>query len=76
MEAIHLDEATALGAALLGGVGAGVFPDHAAAGQAVKRDLVSWQPDAERAALFSRLYETGFRRLPGMITELAPALGD
>ena len=76
IEAIHLDEATALGAALLGGVGAGVFPDHATAGQAVKRDLVPWQPDAERAAIYSRLYETGFRRLPGMITELAPALGE
>jgi xylulokinase len=74
VEGIHLDEATALGAALLGGVGAGVFPDHAAAGAAVQRELVAWHPDPDRAAAYSRVYASGFRRLPGMIADLASAL--
>jgi xylulokinase len=74
MEGIHLDEATALGAALLGGVGAGLFRDHAEAGAAVVRDLVRWEPDPARTAVYARMFEEGYRKLPGMIARLAPAL--
>jgi xylulokinase len=49
-------EAACLGAALLAGVGAGLYPDAVHAAEAVFRPLRTYQPDPERAALYGQRY--------------------
>jgi xylulokinase len=49
-------EAACLGAALLGGVGAGVYADAAQAVTQVLHLTRTYQPDPERAARYERLY--------------------
>jgi sugar (pentulose or hexulose) kinase len=73
MEAAGIREATALGAALLAGIGTGIYADHAAAAAAVKRDLVPWQPSS-LAPTYARVYERAYRALPALIAAVAPAL--
>ncbi|MBN9023623.1 MAG: hypothetical protein J0H08_16360, partial [Rhizobiales bacterium] len=75
MEAADIREATSLGAALLAGVGAGVYADHAAAAAAVARDLVPWEP-SPLSRTYARVYEAGFRALPGLIAAVAPVLAE
>jgi xylulokinase len=74
VEGLRLEEATALGAALLAGVGAGIYPDCDAATAVVARDLETWMPTAELAATYSDVFEHGFQRLPRLISEIAVAL--
>jgi xylulokinase len=74
IEVVRLEEATALGAALLAGVGGGLFADHAAAADAVTRDLQTWQPEPGLAATYADVFEHGFRLLPRLIGEVSPAL--
>ena len=74
VEGLRLEEATALGAALLAGVGAGVYPDHDTAAAVVARELETWVPSLELAATYSEVFEHGFRRLPRLIGDVAPAL--
>jgi xylulokinase len=76
MVGVRLTEATALGAALLAGVGAGVYRDHAAAAAAVDRDLQDWAPDPDLAAVYADVYEGAFRLAPRFISQLAPVLRD
>ncbi len=71
---VRLKEATALGAALLAGVGATVYRDHAEAAAAVDRDLEPWEPDAHLAAVYAEVYEQAFRLAPRFIERLAPVL--
>jgi xylulokinase len=74
MIGVHVAEATGVGAALLAGVGAGVYRDHAAAAAAVQRDLEPWTPDDRLAGLYGDIYERAFRRAPSFIRELTPVL--
>ncbi len=74
IEAVRLDEATALGAALLAGVGCGLYPDHGAAGDAVEREIRTWAPTPKLAATYGDVFEHGFQRLPQLVGEVAPAL--
>jgi xylulokinase len=46
VEGVQIEEATALGAALLAGVGSGVYSDCGAAADAVTRELEPWVSDA------------------------------
>ena len=73
IEAADLREATALGAALLAGVGAGLYADHAAAAAAVRREPVTWTPSA-LAPTYARVYEEAYARLPGLVADVAPVL--
>src|SRR5690606_16929788 len=66
LEAADIREATALGAALLAGVGAGFYADHAAAAAAVRREPTRWEPSA-LAPTYGRVYEEAYGRLPGLI---------
>lgn len=75
MEAAEIHEATALGAALLAGVGAGIYRDHAAAAGAVRRDVVPWEP-SDLAPTYARVYEKAFRLLPDLIAAVAPVLDE
>lgn len=56
---VELAEATSLGAALLSGVGAGLFPDAATAAASVELATETVEPDHERVAD----YDARFRRL-------------
>ena len=71
---LRMVEATALGAALLAGVGAGVFRDHAAAASAIDRGTERWDPDPQRAATYTEVYEHAFRHVPQFLREVAPSL--
>jgi xylulokinase len=63
IQAVALPHATAVGAALLAGVGAGVFADHAAAAAASPVELRQWSPDPRRAAGYTRAYENAYMPL-------------
>jgi xylulokinase len=51
-------EAACLGAALLAGVGAGVYPDAVQAGASVFKPARTFLPDPERVALYDQRYAT------------------
>ena len=74
IEGLRLEEATALGAALLAGVGAGLYPDHDAAAAVVARELETWVPTPELAKTYSDVFERGFRQLPRLIGAIGPTL--
>jgi xylulokinase len=74
VEGLRVPEVTALGAALLAGVGAGVYSDCGAAADSVERALETWLPEPQLASVYGEVFEHGFRRLPRMIGELAPIL--
>ncbi|HEV8339474.1 MAG TPA: xylulokinase [bacterium] len=67
-------EGAAYGAALLAGVGAGVFPTVQAACAATVRVASGTRPDPERAALYDRLYRT-YRDLYPALSSSFHALG-
>jgi xylulokinase len=59
----EIGEPAATGAALLAGVGAGLFADARAAAACLVYPKKTIFPDPERAAWYERLYETGYRPL-------------
>jgi xylulokinase len=63
MDIVSVDEATALGAALLGGVGAGLFTGPAAAAAAVRYQCVTVEPDQTLAPFYRRRFEEIFQPL-------------
>lgn len=72
LEALAMPEATLLGAALLGGVGAGVFPDeeHALlARPEIKGER--YTPDPDRHQAYQELYERGYLPLQQPLRDLA-----
>lgn len=73
IEVIDLPEAAALGAAVLAGVGAGVYPSHAAGAAAVVPTGRLVRPDPQRGEAYRRLYDI-WRRLPDGVGPLAKAL--
>jgi xylulokinase len=74
IETVRLEEATALGAALLAGTGCGIYRDHAAAGAAVEQELEPWVPTPALAATYTDVFQHGFRRLPALVGEVATVL--
>jgi len=62
-------EATALGAALLGGLAAGLWPDLDVALTCIEQKVDIVAPDAEWIDRYARLYETVYR---GLYPALAP----
>lgn len=76
IESVHLPDATAVGAALLAGVGAQCFQDHHQASGAVSPQLgvTMWEPDPERAATYDEVFITVYRRLPGALHDLSHAI--
>ena len=73
IEVIDLPEAAALGAAVLAGVGAGVYPSHAAGAAAVAPSGTVVRPDPGRQEAYRGLYEV-WLRLPDLVGPLARAL--
>jgi xylulokinase len=60
---LRLDEATALGAAMLGGMAAGVYASTEEAIAAVRRDDEVIEPDTDVVALYDTIFEDVYRHL-------------
>ena len=60
IHAVTLDEPTALGAALVAGVGAGVFTSHADSTRDLVVPLEAWIPDPARRELYDRVFHEGY----------------
>jgi xylulokinase len=67
-------EATGLGAALLGGIAAGVWPDMDAAQAAIAQPRHIVTPDPAWVARYEELYQTVYRRFYASIAPLSHAL--
>ncbi len=67
IEVVRLREATAQGAALLAGVGAGVYPSHHAAASTPKTEIEDVYPDPARTATYRTVFDRAYMNL-------APAL--
>ncbi|HEY9348298.1 MAG TPA: hypothetical protein VIQ53_23425, partial [Inquilinus sp.] len=67
-------EATALGAALLGGVAAGLWPDLDAALAAIDQRHHTVEPDPGLAERYDALHRSVFERLHATLTPLNHAL--
>jgi xylulokinase len=68
-ESVDIEEPTALGAALLAGVGIGLFADHQAAGAALSLNLATVQPDQARAMVYERVYRDAYLKLPAALAD-------
>ena len=77
-QVVAAGEPAALGAAVLGGVGAGVYPDHGAGAAAVASACLGSgpcvAPDPELAEAYRGLYERVWLRLPDQLGPLAAGL--
>ena len=69
-----LAESSATGAALLAGLGVGVFATPAAAVASLRSERTVLVPDAARAAWYTRLYEQAYRPLYATLRETHHAL--
>ena len=76
VEAVSVDEATLHGAALLAGVGAGIFDSIAEAQEAVELPIRSFEPDAGALDRYAELYEGVFLRLPAATADATRALAE
>ncbi|MBL8155395.1 MAG: carbohydrate kinase [Anaerolineae bacterium] len=59
----QISDATCLGAAMLGGIGAGIYPDVGAALAALRRDVRVLEPEAAQAEHYEAIYQQVFRGL-------------
>jgi len=67
-------EATALGAALLGGLAAGLWPDLATALGAIEQEQHVIEPDREWVACYDTFFEAIYRRLYATLAPVSHAL--
>lgn len=67
-EALETEELTLLGAALLAGVGAGVYENLAEAQRAVSHHARVFEPHPGRHERYTAHFERGFRLLPGELS--------
>jgi xylulokinase len=67
IEAVQLDEPTALGAALLAGVSVGAYSSHTAASHALSAKIKVFWPEPARRSQFERIYKEAFLKLPDLI---------
>lgn len=67
-------EATALGAALLAGIGAGIFPSFEAAWRGLERTEHAVEPDPALVARYEELRETVFAPLAGQLRPVNTAI--
>jgi xylulokinase len=60
---VEVPEAVAVGAALLAGVGSGLFPNAAEAASGVRRTGTSYEPDPAEHATYEPLFQEAYRSL-------------
>jgi xylulokinase len=70
------DEATALGAALLAGLGAGVYPNVDAALAGLRYERTPVAPDSADAARYEAIFTEVYRRLYPAVVSLSHAIVD
>ena len=75
-EVIDAEEATALGAALLGGLGAGVYDSVEEARAAMQYGQHEVAPDAAVAPIYETLYRDAYRRIYPTIAPLSQTISD
>lgn len=73
LDVIKIDQPTALGAALLGGIAVGLFQDHRAAAAALSLETERIEPDPERSRAFEPIYREGYRKLPSVLASVSAA---
>lgn len=73
---VAAEEATALGAALLGGLAAGVYPDPAAAIAAMRHERTVVSPVSELVPLYDGIYRQVYRRLYDAVAPVNHAISD
>lgn len=71
VEVPSIEEATALGAAMIAGVGAGVYQDHTQAYEMTKREGKIYEPDPRRRERYAVLYDVIFKRMYGATKEIS-----
>lgn len=64
---VDAPERTGLGAALVGGIAAGVYAGYGEAGEAARPPLVTSDPDPERMAVYDEVYER-YTRISALLT--------
>ena len=74
IEVPDLFEATPMGAALMAGVGIGVFSNEQEAFKAVRSDITVYEPDLENHKLYTDLYENVYRKLQNDLKDVNAAL--
>ena len=74
IEVPDLFEATPLGAALMAGIGIGVFRNEKEAIEAVRSDVTIYEPDPEAHKVYADLYENVYSRLQGDLKEINAAI--
>lgn len=74
LEVVSIDEATALGAALLGGIAAGLYADVAAASAAVKYAVTRVAPVPAAAAWYDTAYNSVYAHLGNSLADLHEAI--
>lgn len=73
---IDVEEAAALGAAMLGGLGAGVYPDAETAIASLRYDRVDVEPEPEAAAHYDLIFRQVYQRLYPAIAPISHAIDD
>jgi xylulokinase len=76
LHVLDLKESTALGAALLAGLAAGVFRDDAAALAGLHHAARVVAPDPRHAALYDRCYRAVYQRIAPALAEAQQAIGE
>ena len=76
MVVAHVEEATCLGAAILGGTGAGVFSNVEQAHEHVRFDSRTIEPDADLQRFYEDRYRSVFLSLYDSLHDIHHAIGD
>jgi xylulokinase len=71
---LKVREATSLGAAMLAGIGAGVYIDVADALNQTRRDAMTISPDLDNVAFYDRLFNDVFKKLYPATAEISHSL--
>ncbi len=73
LEVSEVDEATLLGAAMLAGIGAGLYRDEADACQQVHKPTLTFEPDPDAAQVYARMFPI-YRQLYPALRPVSHAL--
>jgi xylulokinase len=75
LRVVSIDEATALGAAMLAGLGAGVYTDVAGAVRSIRYTTTVVEPEPATADFYARSFEQVYRALYPSVRDLHHAIG-
>jgi xylulokinase len=76
LRVVSIDEATALGAAMLAGLGAGIYPDVDTAEQSIRYTVSLVEPEPTAVTFYARAYEQVYRQLYPSVRNIHHAIGN